>query len=247
MNTKGIYFLEFNEEIYEKTVSKYKMDNIEKSAYRILLYWLEKSRKYFPNLNHGKLKKGDPRKSWIFKICFKLIRETAGLLDPENYELYVQAQLEVLKLLSKKHFVNVDASILVGEKAWRRWRLWKTRYDTVMNKPNQVSFVVSPGTSKALKGLQDTFDFFNKRLNKIPTLEELKGFHASGDLFLWINFGKVSPYYLTISPFCQEIITEEEIKRLKFDPEIYKPCIDQEVISKFKNLFAEEGNKLSNF
>lgn len=241
---KNNYDFSFSEDIFNKTVSKYQMDETEETSYRISFIWHEKSRKYFPNLNYSRIKKGDPRKSWIFKICYKLVRETAGLLEPQDYELYVQAQLEILRLLSKKNYVTVDASILVGEKAWRRWRLWKTRYDKVMNKPTEVSFVVSPGRSKAIKGLQDTHDFFKNRLNKIPNLEELKKIHSNNDLFLWINFGKISPYYLTISPFCKMIIPEEEFKRLKFDPEIYKPCVDEQVLLKFKELFVEESNIL---
>lgn len=241
---KQNYEFSFNQDIFDKTVSKYKMDETEKTSYKISFIWYEKSRKYFPNLNQGRIKKGDPRKSWIFKICYKLVRETAGLLDPENYELYVRAQLEILYLLSKKNFVTVDASILVGEKAWRRWRIWKSRYDTVMNKPSEVSFVVSPGRAKAIKGLQDTYDFFKNRLNKIPNLQDLKNFHASNDLFLWVNFGKVSPYYLALSPYCNNIMTKENFNRLKFDPEIYKPCIDGEVVQKFKELFVEEGKEL---
>lgn len=235
---------QFDQQIFDKTVQKYEMDEIEKRAYRITFIWFDKFKKYFPNLNQGKIRKGDPRKSWIFKICYKLARETAGLLDFEEYEIYVQAQLEIMKILSKKHFVNVDASILAGEKAWVRWKVWKTKYDSLMNKPKEISFVVAPGRAKAVKGLQETHDFFKSKLSKIPNLEELKNFHLSNDLFLWINFGKVSPYYLALSPFCKEIMTKEDFKRLKFDPEIYIPCIDEQVICKFKDLFVEEGKKI---
>lgn len=235
---------QFDQQIFDRTVKKYQMDEIEKRAYRISFIWYDKSVKYFPNCARGKFKKGDPRKSWVFKICYKLVRETAGVLDPDQYEIYVQAQLEILKILSKKHFVNIDASILAGEKAWVRWKVWKNKYDSLINKPAEVSFVVSPGRAKAIKGLQDTYEFFKSRLATIPNLEEMKNFHSNSDLFLWINFGKVSPYYLALSPFCQEILTKEDLKRLKFDPEIYRPCVDDHVISKFKELFVEEGKKI---
>ena len=55
---------------------KYNMDDLEAAACRIAASWLEQSRKAFPDYRHSTMKKGDPRKSLIFKICYKLARET---------------------------------------------------------------------------------------------------------------------------------------------------------------------------
>ena len=52
----------------------------EELACKIVLIWNEKTRTIFPNYSHPKIKVGDPRKSLIFKIAYKLCRETAGLL-----------------------------------------------------------------------------------------------------------------------------------------------------------------------
>ena len=89
-------------EMIQKTITQYKMDEIESRAYKVSLIWINRSRKIFPNYQHQRLKNGDPRKSLLFKICYKLIRETqGGILDEENYSLYVQAQLEVLKHIER--------------------------------------------------------------------------------------------------------------------------------------------------
>ena len=48
-----------------EAIIDYEMDRLEAKAYKLLLLWLDKSRKMFPNYAHAKMKKGDPRKSLI--------------------------------------------------------------------------------------------------------------------------------------------------------------------------------------
>ena len=47
----------------------YKMDELEGRAYKLCLIWLDRSRKVFPDYQHSTMKKGDPRRSLIFKMC----------------------------------------------------------------------------------------------------------------------------------------------------------------------------------
>ena len=81
-------------------VEKYNMDDLEAKACNLSAMWLEQSRKTFPDYRHSTMRKGDPRKSLIFKIAYKLARETQGILENNEYPLYIRAQLEVLKYIN---------------------------------------------------------------------------------------------------------------------------------------------------
>ena len=116
------------------SITKYKFDSEEEAAYKLAQKWIELCLKYFPNYQHTH-KKGfnltaNPKKSIIFKICYKLLRETKGLIDSSEYLLYMRAQLEILKVQSQKNpMVSIEPACLVGDQAWKRWKLWKKKYD----------------------------------------------------------------------------------------------------------------------
>jgi len=58
-------------------IIKYKMNDMESKAYKIALIWQEECRKEIPNEQYIRLKKNsDPRKSILFKHCYKLAKET---------------------------------------------------------------------------------------------------------------------------------------------------------------------------
>ena len=135
-----------------EAIDKYNMDEMEANACRLAVMWLDQSRKTFPDYRHSKMRKGDPRKSLIFKICYKLARESNGIIEKNEYSLYIRAQLDVLKYVNEGNLTPlIDAGCLVGEKAWRRWRLWKKRYDSFKNKPKDA-VVTGIGYQKALEG-----------------------------------------------------------------------------------------------
>ena len=58
--------------------------------------------------------------------------------------------------------------------------------------------------------------------------------------FRWYNLGKISPYYLAASSFWQNILKPEDFKKLNFDIEVYKPCIEETVKKRFVDLFPGE-------
>jgi hypothetical protein len=220
----------------------YEMDELESTAYKICLLWMEKSKKIFPDYNHMRMKNGDPRKSLIFKICYKLARETQGILEEKDYELYIRAQLDILKYIkaSDKSNLFLDANCLVGEKAWKRWKLWKKKYDDLAKKPTEISEISLPGVIKAIDGIERTKEFIVKTFGAEPSIELYRQAYINNNLFRWSNFGKISPYYLAISPYIAQIMQPEDLKRLNFDPEVYKSCITDKVIQRFKELFPYE-------
>lgn len=223
-------------------ILEYEMDELEAKAFKVCLMWLDHSKKLFPDYQHTKMKKGDPRKSLIFKICYKLVRETQGLIKDEDYILYVRAQLEVLKYVNgNKTLPLIDPNCLVGEKAWKRWKLWKKKYDALSAKPNDAStFSKTPGIAKAINGLEQTLEFIVKTMGANPTLEKYQEAKTNNNLLRWINLNKISPYYLVVSPYIAKIMSDEDFQKINFDPAFYLECIDDTVKNKFKELFGYE-------
>jgi hypothetical protein len=231
-----------NQDMRYEAIIDYEMDNLEAAAYKICLIWIDRSRKIFPDYQHQGMKRGDPRKSLLFKICYKLVRETqGGILDENDYSLYVRAQLEVLKHIEKNGGRPlVDANCLVGDKAWKRWRLWKSKYDALASKPSEIPQDVGPGEKKAIEGFKRTKEFIVKTLGAEPPIEKYKEIYLNNNLFRWVNFGKISPYYIAISPYIAKLMKPEDFKRMSFDPSLYKSCITDSVIQKFQEIFHYE-------
>lgn len=221
---------------------KYKLNDEETLALEISQIWSKYCRKYFPDYQHTRLKSGDPRKALIFKICYKLQRETKGLISQDEYELYVRSQLEILKYQTQNNpSILVEPMCLVGEKAWKRWKLWKRKYDQKLNSQNPSKTPESfnkLGSKKAIDGLIKTKKFIDKNLKDQPSLD----FYIKNkkNLLSWINFGKISPYYVVISPFISKTFSKEELSKLNFDPLLYQDCIDDEARKIFEKLFNYE-------
>lgn len=222
----------------------YEMDELEAKAYKLALIWQDKSRKIFPKYNHTAMRKGDPRKSLAFKICYKLLRETLGVISEEDYPLYIRAQLDVLHniVTNSKVPVLIDPGCLVGDKAWKRWKLWKKKFDTISQRPAEVSQVTYPGVAKAILGLENTKEFITKVFGANPSIEKYQEAKLNNNFCRWVNLGKISPYYLVISPYVNKIFTQEDLKKFNFDLSIYKPCINNDVMAIFFKLFPNEGN-----
>jgi len=244
-NKKEDLFSESNDVRLEAIID-YEMDELEGKAYKLCLLWLDRSRKVFPEYQHTTMKKGDPRKSLIFKVCYKLVRETQGVLEEKDYPLYIRAQLDVLRhIITGKGHPLIDANCLVGDKAWKRWKLWKRKYDSISAKPSEVSQPVGPGVIKALEGLERTKEFFAKTFGASPNLEKYRESHINNNLFRWVNFGKISPYYIAMSPHIAAVMKPEDYKRMNFDPDLYKPCITDEVVRRFREMFPHEFEEVN--
>lgn len=234
-------------EIEEKDVRlsaivDFDMNEEEAKAYKLCLMWLDISKKIFPDYHHDSMRKGDPRKSMVFKVCYKLARETKGLIEENDYPLYIRSQLDILRAINignNKPLISVNC--LVGEKAWKRWKLWKKKYDLLSKKPAaEVQKITLPGVEKALSGIEKTQQFINSNFKKEPSFQDYQEAYNNGKLFAWINFGKISPYYMVLSPYLNKILKESDFQRLNFDTQLYKPLINDVVEKRFKELFGYE-------
>ncbi len=210
-------------------ILKYKMTELEAKAFKVCLMWQDLCKKEFPNERHIKINKNkDPRKTTLFKYCYKLIKETKGLLsDDKEYYIYIVAQLQILKAMREgKIHALIEPQILVGDKAWKRWKLWKRKFDKKLiefKSSFDLGIVTSPTQIKI--ELIKTLKFLkNKDQSKI----------TKEDLEKWIYNKSISPYYVVLSDFAKKIISN-------FDIELYKPSITPEIEEFYKKEFENEN------
>lgn len=234
-------------ESWKSVPIKYKMDPLETSAYQVCWLWIDGLKKYFPDgrkvgmniVPNCFFDKKDPRKTLLFKYCYKFVRESQGILKEDEIPLYVKSQFDILRHLDRSNItVEISPNCLVGEKAWKRWKLWKYKYDALIAKPSEVSEIVGPGEIKAIDGFYKTKSFITKNFGENPGFEQYQEKYE--DIINWIKFGRISPYYIVVSPYLERLIQPEELNKLNIDVNVYKPCITPEVILKFKEIFSYE-------
>jgi len=217
----------------------YNMDDEQTQAYQICLIWLETSKKVFPDYKHYRMpKKGDPRKSLLFKYCYKLVRETKGIIPIEEYPLYIRAQLDILKAITDgKQHPMVDPNILTGPKAWVRWRIWKKKYD---QKVKAITEKIDTPIHKIKQELENTKAFLVKHFHGLPTLGQMQQALDNKNLFRWIAAKQLSPYYLVLSPFILKLFPAHEGLETNIDLDIYREQTTEETLSLFQSMFPNE-------
>ena len=232
--------------MFKDITQNYKMTYEETKAYKIFLFWHETLKKLFPDLNHGRMTKGDPRKSNVFKYSYKLMRETQDKLQEDEYKLYVFAQLDILRRItindSEKPLINVNC--LTGEKAWKRWLLWKSKYEKLV-KQRKTTLKVSTGSfsislEKVIHGLKSTSEFLRKNIKENYSLEDFKVRIENGDFRRWILLHKISPYYLLLSNFYSQFHKKIDLKKLNIELDVYKVSINDNTQKIYEELFKNE-------
>lgn len=197
-----------------ENIVKYSMNENEAKAYKLLLLWNALLKQELPNYFHAKFnEKLDPRKNFAFKYTYKLVMETKGLVNDEEYKDYITAQIRILKLLQDDKGIHalISPSCLTGDKAWKRWLLWKNRKQKNKNKTilieadNQASFL------KIKHELINTYKFLSLKMSEINEDNILKSL-KNKDLLKWFAFKKVSDYFILLCPVFQTIDVEKEFK-----------------------------------
>jgi hypothetical protein len=195
-------------EYYLEPIIDYNMSEEESLAYKIGLMWLEVSLNTFPTYKHSYHypKKGDPRKSNLFKFCYKLQRETKGLIEQQEYYYYIVAQLQILKTLNLDTHPLITPQCLVGDKAWIRWKLWKNKFDKANKK--ELPLKEEYNLIEIKKELLKTKKFLD---SKFGTLDEENFPILKKDITRYIALGMISGFYAVLSPLVQKHCNLEKI------------------------------------
>jgi hypothetical protein len=217
----------------------YKMSDEEAKAYKIATLWIDLARRAFPRYQHtGMPLRRDPRKSLLFKYAYKLARETKGIIPDDEYCLYIQAQLDILKIMTTgKDGPRVEINCLVGDKAWNRWKLWKKHYD---KKAKFVSVEGSGGVfndaAAVLRELMNARVHLEARFNGTPSEQEYEVRKA--DVTRWIGIGRITPYYALLSPWAKKYVN---FKELSLDLGVFQKDVTPEIEAQFRLLFPHES------
>ena len=216
-------------------IFEYNMNEEETLAYKIGLLWMAISYKMFPDYRHasGFPKKGDPRKSSLFKFCYKLMRETKGLIEVKDYKLYIAAQLHMLKSIEigNTHPL-IGPWCLVGDKAWVRWKMWKRKYDNI----GKTKTLEDVGLDKASfeevkKDLDKTKKFID---NKFGPITEVVFQMRTKEIERNISIGTISGFYAALSPWVAKYCNLGDM-----DLSYFKN-VDNQGTEYFSKLFSEQ-------
>ena len=206
-------------------IIKYSMDEMEGKAFKIALIWQDESRDNLKGENFEKVAKGrDPRRSNLFKYCYKMAKETSGIVPDKDARLYVRAQIQILKSISDgKSHALISPHCLVGESAWRRWKVWKRIHDRAMGRSLTCEELgIRMKESRIISDLDDTFRFLEGRE------------YSPSDLERWVLNGEISPFYAVLSPSFRKISGEV------VDHTLYRASITPEIERFFRERFAHE-------
>lgn len=217
-------------------ILKYKMTRTESRAFRLALLWETLCKQEYPNYRHTGLRKtGDPRKSNLFKYCYKLLRETKGILKDAEYRRYILAQLQVVKTWSEGTAL-IDPCLLTGEKAWRRWKLWRYHYNRRRQMETIEQADPTAGFAKVIGDLRATRTFLFGVYKGVPEYEQVD----IDDLQKWAALGRLSPYYVLLSPWVARKIGDRTLDEVFINLDLHRSSITDEVRDFFKIEYNHE-------
>lgn len=217
-------------------IFEFKMNEEETTAYKIGLLWIAITAKLFPDYRRvgGYPKRGDPRKSSLFRHCYTLRKKTKGIIEPKDYKHYILAQLQMLKAIQIGDLhPNIGPWCLIGDKAWTRWKVWKKKFENV----EASQSVEKVGLDKAK--LQDIINELIKTRKVIESKlgsynEETFKFKAK-EITRLLSLGLISGFYAAISPWFKKYCQLGD-----FDIKFYNDSVTHEVQEYFNKQYPEE-------
>lgn len=223
-------------------IFEWNMTPDEVKAFKFGCTWEEQTKKFFPDYQGIARfpRKGDPRKCSLFKECWKLMRSTRGLLRPEEYKLYIIANLQILRA----NKARVEPNALSGDKAWIRWIVWKNLYEIKSKKiagqqhQDEGDVEINP---VVVKELALTKKFLYEKCEGEPSFQKIKKYVDGVQMKTWINSGKVSQYYIVLSPWIAKAADRAKLEsKYQFDFTLIDSKSTLEVRRHFEKDFAHE-------
>lgn len=224
-----------------ETIVQWNMKEDEAQVFKVCLMYAKIYNEMLPNMPRINFPaKGDPRKTNIFRYCWKFVRETRGILKEEQYKLFIKAQIQVLKGIKtdKDQHVHIDVQTLCGPKAWNRWKLWESKYKEIINKPNTIEEKkADPIEVEKIKIiLQKDRQFLLKNIKDDYNSDDIKTFIENGKIKKWVTLGNLSYYYVALPPVVQKITEKGYFNK---DLSIYNK-VHESIKEFFKQVFTNE-------
>lgn len=221
-----------------EAILEWNMSTTQAQAFRLAKIWEKETKTLFPEENHVKLpRKGDPRDGFLFKFCWKLLRETRGLLRDDEYPLYIHANLAIIK----KFDGRVDPNVLCGDKAWIRWCVYKRQIER--KEAEKANLAPPPDINnipQIARSLLKTKRFLFEKFEGQPTREVLDQLIESGKFQFWVMQGKVCKYYLCLSSWVKSHL-DKLAEDCYFDPKLTQKDIIPDVVVFFQHEFGYEN------
>ena len=146
----------------------------------------------------------------------------------------MRAQIQVLKSIREgKVHALITPHCLVGERAWKRWKLWKRVYEASLSKnPTSEEIGIVIKESMIRGEFARTLSFIDSKGLK----DEDKYMSCRQDLERWASTGEISPFYMVLSPRIKFMFGD----RPPVDHALYRPSITPALESFFREKFAHE-------
>lgn len=225
----------------------YNMNEQEAFAYKLCMIWEDIVNKQLKNYDKKGLlipKTGDPRKSILFKYCYKLARETKGLIKPEEYKFYIFSQIDNLKNFSdgKVHSL-ITPACLCGEKAWMRWTIWKNKFEKKLQEHSSLGEKETTSIKVSITDIEIELHRTKKYLNSILgdnySLSKLHEYIKSKKIIRDYSFNKISSFYIVLSPIIKTYF-EDIDEAFSFNSNLIRNSINKQILNFFEKTFSNE-------
>lgn len=216
------------------------MTSEEAEVYKIAVLYEKTFKKVYGDEADGATRRknslpmrGDPRKSSLFRNCWRMRRETKGLLEPSEYQTYVTGNVTVMKVMNGR----ITPSVICGDKAWLRYKIWKRKMDAKKDEvaaEHEPSAAVNP---KLIQQIDRTKKFLFEKCGGDPSIEKMKVFVESGMFKFWVASGKVSTIYVVLSPYVSRLC---DLDGLAKDCSFSRAVFEELCVGPIRRYFSEE-------
>ena len=118
-----------------------------------------------------------------------------------------------------------------------RWKFWKKKYDE-RTKIIEDKVPLPANQIKVAEALDRTREFLVQTFSGEISLEKLQEAVVNKNFLRWITLGKISPYYLALSPLVAQAVPDldKAVKNL----DVYRQALSPEIRAYFANKFSNE-------